>query len=585
MEWGADVSITLGQDGREDYKAVVNVPIIEDKLGVKLFGYDISSDGYIKNSTLNEDAGGDDLQTYGFATLWNATDDLSMKFHYEHNDNSTDTGSWANLNQADDLACILSGVLWAGGCEATDTGSYKYHSSNNERNTNDSEYDSYIATINWDLDKFLLTSITSYREMDEHNLSGFDAMQGDFLSLDYFNDWEQTSQELRLTSQFSDKIDFVAGLYYWDVSYKQRWDVGHLNYVLDLIGAVPADPPGSLTPTTLNYNGQDQDTTSYAAFISGDYHLNDKWTITAGLRWTYEEKDFSGADGAYYDPAAGDPHPALPMTDYDDDWDEVSPKIGFSYNHTDDMMIFGSFTQGFKSGGFIGRQANFPDDFDPSYDPETVDNWELGMKSTWLDGRMIFNPTVFYSKYDDKQEDLLIPIGLDNVASIVANASTLDIYGVELEMQFQVTEAWNVRASYGYLDSSYDKYYADVNGDGQKTDNSDRNPRNTPENTVGLSTTYTIPIGPGDLQAFADYRWRDEIETIADNDPMGHLDSIENLNIALNYTWNDGRYRVSAYGRNITDERERTAVRIVPLVSFGQWNEGETYGVEFAASF
>ena len=124
-----------------------------------------------------------------------------------------------------------------------------------------------------------------------------------------------------------------------------------------------------------------------------------------------------------------------------------------------------------------------------------------------------------------------------------------------------------------------------MNGDGIETDNSDRTPRNTPENTFGLTTTYTIPIGPGDFMAYAAYRWRDEIETIADNDPLGTLDSIDNLDITLNYIWGDGRYRLSAYGRNITDERERVAVRISPLVSWGQWNEGETYGVEFAVSF
>jgi iron complex outermembrane receptor protein len=585
QEWGADLSVTLGEDGREDYKAVVNIPVIEDKLGVKVFGFDINSDGYIENTTLNKDVGGDDLQNYGFATLWDATDNFSVKLHYQHDKDKTDSGAWANLNQPEDLTCVLDGALWTGGCESTDPGSDEDHVSSDRRNTNDTDIDTYIATINWDLDSFLITSITAYRDQDEHNLSAFDSSPANLLYLDYYNDWEQTSQELRLTSQFSDKIEFVAGAYYWDVSYEQRWDVGELNYVLDLIGAVPANPPGSLTPTSLNHNGQDQDTTSYAGFISGDYHVNDQWTITAGLRYTYEEKDFSGADGAYYDPGAGDPRPDLPMRDYDDDWDHWSPKIGFSYNYNDDVMVFGSFTEGFKSGGFIGRQANFPDSFDPSYDPETVENWELGMKSTWMDGRMIFNPTVFYSTYDDKQEDILVPIDLSNVASIVANASTLDIYGLELELQFQVTDAWNISANYGYLNSDYDSYVADVNGDGIKTDNSDRTPRNTPENTFGISTTYTMAIGPGEFVAYGAYRWRDEIEVIADNNPLGSIDSIDNLNMTLNYIWNDGRYRLTAYGRNITDEREVNAAIIGGLTSWGQWNEGKTFGGEFAVKF
>jgi iron complex outermembrane receptor protein len=585
MEWGGDASITVGEDGREDFKGVLNVPIIEDKLGVKLFANDINSDGQIRNTTLNKDVGGDDYQTYGFATKWNATDDLSFKFHYEHNKNKTDAGAWSNENQSDgsDLACSLQGLFTPVSCADSDTGSDKDHVSSDRKNKNDSKVDSYIATINWDFDSFLLTSITAYRDQDEHFLSPFDSTAGPFLYLDYYNDWEQTSQELRLTSQFSETIDFVTGVYYWDVDYKQNWDVGELHYILDQIGALNGVPGGlGLTPDTLARNGQDQSTTSYAAFFSGDYHINDQWTITAGLRYTYEEKDFGGGESTFYQ--AGQPTPELPWSKFDDDWDEWSPKVGFSYDYNDDIMIFGSYAEGFKSGGFFGRQAGF-DGLDPQYEPEYVDNYELGMKSTWLDGRLIFNPTVFYSNYDDKQEEFLTAISLSNVATVVRNASTLEIYGAELEVQFQVTEGLNIRAMYGYLNAEYDDYIADINGDGNVTDNSDLTPRNTPENTFGFSTTYTIPIGPGEFWAYASYRWRDEIETIANNDPLGHLDSIENVDFTVNYSWSDGRYRVSAYGRNITDERERTTIRITDLTTWGQWNESETYGVEIAASF
>jgi iron complex outermembrane receptor protein len=198
---------------------------------------------------------------------------------------------------------------------------------------------------------------------------------------------------------------------------------------------------------------------------------------------------------------------------------------------------------------------------------------------------MIFNPTIFFNDYQDKQEEILIPLGLDNVATVVRNASTLEIFGLEMELQFQVTEAWNIRASYGYLDAEYSDYLADINGDGTITDNSDLTPRNTPENTFGFNTTYTIPVGPGELSGFASYRWRDKILTIANNDPLGELDSIQNLDLTLNYIWSDGRYRVTGYGRNVTDERERITTRIPGLVSWGNWNQGANYGVEFAVSF
>jgi iron complex outermembrane receptor protein len=584
QELGGDFSVALGDDGREDLKGVLTTPIIKDKLGIKLFANQIKSDGWVKNTNFGGDVGGDDKQTYGFAALWTPTENFDAKFHYERNTDETNTGAPVNLNQPGDLACILEGALWAVGCASTDTGSDEDNNSANAENYNDSEYDTYILTMNWDLDAVLLTSITGQRDMEEAYRIEFDAGPSQLLAIEYTNEWEQFSQELRLTSQFSDTFEFVAGLYYWETEYEQRWDTAELYYVLDLIGEIVPGVPGGagFTPDTLNYNGQNQETTSYAAFAQGDWNINDKWTATIGVRWTYEEKDFVGGDGGvFYE--RGDPTPSINPAYYDDDWDETTGKLGLRYDLNDDVMLFGSWSQGFKSGGFFGRQADF--NIDPTYEPEYVTNWEAGMKSTWLDGRMTFNPTIFYNDYEDKQEEILIPVSLANVATVVRNASTLEIYGLELELQYQVTEAWNIRTSYGYLHAEYSDYLADISGDGVITDNSDLRPRNTPENTFGFNTSYTLPVGPGELVGFASYRWRDEIEVIASNDPLGSLDSIQNLDLTLSYIWSDGRYRVTGYGRNVTDERERIAVRIPGLVSWGNWNQGAHYGVELAASF
>jgi iron complex outermembrane receptor protein len=590
QEWGVDASVTLGEDGREDYKAVVNVPIIENTLGLKFMGSSISSDGAFENRTLNKDVGGDDVQTLGVAALWTPTENFSVKFHYENFQDESDIGIYSNGNgpQVDSgaLACTLEGVLWPVACQATDIAD-EDNVTGARNGTNDSETDISILTVNWDLENFLLTSITAYQDKDEHYLNNFDPSPADFLYLDYFNQWEQFSQELRVTSQFSDTIEFVAGVYYWDVEYEQVWDVGRLHWNLDRIGAIAGSPGAAgFTEDTLSTNGQAQDTESIAAFFSGDWNINEQWTITAGLRWTEEEKDFSGGDGGLFY-QAGDPRPDITTKykDFDDKWDEFTPKVGFQYRPNDDMMVFGSYTEGFKSGGFFGRQANFTD-VDASYDPEYVETWELGLKSVWMDGRMIFNPTIFLNNYDDKQESVLIPINLSNVATVVRNASTLEIFGLEMELIFQVTEAWNIRASYGYLDAEYDDFFADLNGDQIVTDNSDLTPRNTPEHSFGLTSSYTVQVGPGALTAMAAYRWRDEVYTLAGNKPESLLDSIDNLDATISYVWgDDANYRLSVYGRNITDEREGQYAEIAGLTGWYSWNEPSNYGVEFAVSF
>jgi iron complex outermembrane recepter protein len=152
-------------------------------------------------------------------------------------------------------------------------------------------------------------------------------------------------------------------------------------------------------------------------------------------------------------------------------------------------------------------------------------------------------------------------------------------------LQYQINEAWYVRATYGYINAEYNAYLADITGDQIVTDNSGLSPRNTPEGTMGLTTTYTVPVGTGDVKAMLSYRWRDSVETIATNDPLGTLPSISDISASVSYAWSDERYRITAFGRNITDEREKQVARISPLTTRGYWNEGATYGVELSASF
>lgn len=587
LDWGIDASVTLGSEGREDYKAVVNAPLIDDKLGVKLFASSLNSDGWIYNTTRKEDVGGDDYLTYGLAVLGQPTDDLSIKFHYEKNKDKTDVGAWSNFNQPEDLVCLLAPLPFlpwtpAQGCEALDEGSDETHNSMNSRNPNDTEYDTGILTVDWDLGGAVLTSITAYREQEEDTLSEYDASSATFLYLDFLQEYEQFSQELRIASDFGDRFEYVAGLYYWESEYSQDFSTHELFYVLDLLGQIVPGVPGGagFTPTTIAYASQSQDTTAYAAFASADWFLSEKLTMTFGLRYTYEEKEFTGSNSVFYDPLTMS-QPALTLTDLEDDWSEISPKLGLSYDLNEDVMLFASYAEGFKSGGYFGRNTDFSRA--KSYDPEYVDTYELGVKSTWLDSRVIVNASVFYSEYTDKQEEILIEISPGEVATNVVNAATVDLYGVELELQAKLTESLSVRASYGYLDAEYDEFDAALCATCPVTDNSDLVLRNAPENTFGFSTTYTKSLGPGEFSAYLSYRYQDEIETILNNDPLGHIDSLENLDLTLSYAWSN--YRVTAFGRNLTDEIYARRVRIEPLVTFGQYTQGTNYGVEFALTF
>ena len=595
-EFGVDASLTLGDFDRQDLKTVVQVPIIEDQLGVKIFAASIEHDGHVYNSTLETDVGGDDKLNYGFTLLWEPNDQLSFKLHHEIMEDKSEQGVYVNRNRVGELACTITQIGFTpyNGCEK-DANDGPDLTESDGTNFSDNEYESTIVTVNYDTENFLYTYIYSLRDMDEQNMQSFDGSAARLLRMNYFNDWEQTSHEFRVTSQFSEKFQFIAGIYDWEVDYKQNWDVFDLFYQLSRLGVGEWGLGDTLTgygrvPTGLPWgddvasnNGQTQQTESIAVFASVDFFITDQWTITAGFRWTEEEKDFLGGNkGVGYYPLRGEETPPLyAPVPYQGKWDETTPKIGVRYQPNDDLMVYANYSEGFKSGGFFGRQANF--NIYAGYEPEYVKNYELGWKTTLQDGRMILNGAIFKSEYDDKQESILIPVDLTNVATVVRNAASMEMTGLELELMYQVTESWDLMVTYGYLEAEYKDYLADLNGDNVITDNSGLIPRNTPENTFGITTSYTTQIGNGELKGRVSYRFRDEMNSDSSNKPEGELDSIENVNATISYSFSN--YSITAWGRNLTDEREQRWSTIGGITDRGWWNEPQTLGVTFAASF
>ena len=591
MEWGGDLIVTLDEHGREDIKGVVNVPIVDDKFGVKLFGAQVKSDGFVYNTTLEEDVGGDDVQSYGFAAKWQPSDNFDIKLHYEKTKDESDQGAYVNQNVFTDNTCVFFGQ-----CVTTTTDNEDQNSSNT-RNFSDNEYDTTILTANYDFGNMVLTYIGAKRDMDEQNMQSFDASPADFLDMNYFNLWDQESHELRLTTNFDGPFNFVAGLYSWEVDYTQYWDVSHLHWTYNAILGFPLFPDVT-APTSVKTQGQRQQTDSFAAFASADWALGDKWTLTFGGRYTEEEKDFSGDNGSIgYNPAAGEARPTGHATwEKDAEWSEFTPSASLRFNVTDNTMLWASYAEGFKSGGFFGRQANFMN-IDVTFEPESVQNIEVGFKSTLLNGAMTLNAAYFANDYEDKQESVLVVRGPADVATVVENAATEEISGIEIDLSWQITQNWFLRANYGYLDAKYENFVGDLNGDGIETDNSYMRPRNTPENSFGINTTYTVALGPGNLQAVLAYRYRDAIEvdlvsqvptkpsSPADSGGIGSIGSIYDLSAQVSYMFSDDRYRITVYGKNLTDERELLTQTIGGIATRGYWNDPRTIGVEFAASF
>lgn len=570
-ELGLRYELTAGNDDRVDAKGVFNFPIMEDTLAGKL-GFATQQDGgNVENTFLNEDVGDRDNTEYTATLLWTPTEDFEALFTYSNFEDKNDGVVLINRSEGE-LPCVAVAPLCSTG--KVDETEQNYF------DKIDFELDAYSLEMNWDTEWGTLTSVSGYRDSDESVPTDFDGSPLSIFHTLRDQTSDQTSTELRFASDsgLSDSWDFVAGVFYLDDSY----ELDQFSSIVEFLGTAP-DGTGAV----YQFPNFQQDRETYSVF--GETHINfmEDWTLTLGGRWTYEEKKVDSSNIV----AFGTPDNIIPPTatavKADEDWDEFTPKAGIDYAYNDDVLLYASYQQGFRSGGFNGRNSTAAD-IGP-YDPETVDQFELGMKGDFLDRTLRINANVFYTDYDDKQEEVIVPDPFGASLTVVRNAATVEIYGVETEVTWLASENLLFTANVGYLDASYDDYVADLNGDGVETDNSNLDLRRVPEWTGGLTGTYTREIGPGTFTLFSALRYTDEYQLEVANDPRGLLDSRTIIDATASYEWewSEGRtVKISAFGRDLTDEQDYGSLVVVPgVIAFSSSSGGEEYGIQISGTF
>ncbi|MCR9104449.1 MAG: TonB-dependent receptor [Gammaproteobacteria bacterium] len=576
-EWGARVQGTWGDFGRQDIRGVFNAPLNEDG-GLKVFASKLQSDGHIYNTTYNDDAGGQDYQNLGATIDYDFTDNFNMMFTYERIEDHSEVGAWANFNKtADDVdgpdfACSFF-LPDTSGCSAFDTGSDEDNNSQNAPNNAETTNDFYNLTFNYTVGDWTLTSITGYINRNEFTRLEYDANAFEFLSIESDTAYEQFSQELRVSGSIGD-VELTTGLYYWDSEYDAQ------SFTFDLFEFLAGLPEGSVG--TISQHGE---TESLAVFASADWSVTDRLTLNLGGRYTYEEKLLTPVGQAFL---FADGSPLSPPGDVvtgDDDYAEFSPRIGVQYDLTDSVMAYASYSEGFKSGGFFGRITSAENI--RGFDPETVETYEVGLKSTILNDRLRMNLAIFSSEYKDKQEEVIVADPDGNVDTVVLNASDASMDGAELEVTALLFEGLTFFGQAGYLDAGYDEFLIpDIPG--IAPDGSALEMRNTPEFTFGAGLSYVHSLFQNSEMSYnVNYSWRDEYVTIFNNDPLGEVDALGfwNANIDYRFADDDNALTISVYGRNLGDERYRRAVLIPPISSFGQYNEPQNFGVTLTYEF
>ncbi len=302
-----------------------------------------------------------------------------------------------------------------------------------------------------------------------------------------------------------------------------------------------------------------------APIADASYELTQRLTLSAGVRYTYEEKESRRRFENFFDPDLSVVHDTPPFLsgagvpgtpiEGKADFDAVTPRVSVSYRATDDAMLYASASRGFKSGGFDGRGTT---DFGfQAFDPETVWGYEVGLKSTWADGRVVANAALFYNDYQDLQ---VTSFGADPVSgtfvSLFTNAAKARTQGAELELIARPAAGLTLNAALGYLDAKYEEFNTLVAG--VVTDVSDRELVNAPEWSGSLGLTYERRVSPwllGTVHVDGAYRGKTYTEITASE--VLAQDSYPLANAFVSVRTDDDRWELRAGARNLTDEKVR----------------------------
>ncbi len=505
----------VGRFGLWQVRGSADLPV-SDRFLTKFSGYKLKDDGYatqlstgIKFNDRDATGGRIDLR---FLPTDSLTADLVLEYVKDRNTN------FLNLVDANDNR-VINNRLLQGALVGSFTGAKAALKPGNEAKTN-------AATLNlkWDInDALSLTSITGYRKTDHDFLvdSGGELPRvtttRGFTPLANVGDHEQTSQEFKLNgSALSDTLTWVAGAYW--LSEDNVTDFANANTVVTTgVFSVAAD-------RTMR-NGLD----TYAFYAQGDWQLADRWTATLGLRYTDEKKDFTidrnpGAAGVALSTAAV-AAAGIPLETTEQVW---TPRVALSYEIDNDVSVFVSATNGFKSGGWPARAAA-NNAFSP-FKPEKVWSYEAGMRSQFFDNTLRMNVTAFYSITDDIQ----IPARIDFNGvqiSTTSNPADLKNSGIEVDAEWAPNEDFSLVAGLGVQNAKYTSIASNVLAQaaacranpaalfqGAPACNANfvdqfgniATPIRAPDYTVSLNATYRFNLGPVKVSPTLGWNYSDE---------------------------------------------------------------------------
>jgi iron complex outermembrane receptor protein len=460
------VRLRTGSFGRLDGTATINAPLIQDTLGAKLSVSYLTNRGYGERYLSNERYSSENRFIVRGGIKWNVAPGVELKINGDYTrQRQMPTGGImmafvpsgptvakiARFNQY--AAPYLNASLGLPVGSIVDgrwisTNPYRNYALGNQQDDADIGGVSAVLSVEITPD-ITLKSITAWRTIDalvevDGDQTPYNLQQSRTSMRD-----NQYSQELQLAgTAFGGRLNFLLGAY----AFREKGDSTLLTrsfegiYEALIAAGLPVTPADtSNTFTTFGMTAE-----SYALFTQETLKLTDTLSFTAGGRLNHDRKFYSTSVTRTQNNTV-----AVPLSSAVADWTSFTPKLGIDWKPTRDMLLYASWSQGFKSGGFgASTVASTPT---PRYDPEKLTSYEIGAKTAWLDNRLIVNAAAFYSEYRDIQ---LTVQGVDPVTNAnlrtTRNAGGSNIKGFELEVIAVPTRGLNFNLGAGYVDAKFD---------------------------------------------------------------------------------------------------------------------------------
>jgi len=600
-EMSGVIDASIGDFGMTQLKGSVTGPLVADKLAVRLSGAAYQRDGVMDDILQSGlDINDRDRLTGKLQLLWDASDTTSLRFIGDYTD-------------VDDSCCIaapvfagptapLTGLLGGPGSMPGGTSGQLEPFNRVGASTPGLAYDNGFidggvsAQLDHSFSATDLTIVAASRFFET-----WPRIDSDFQRMDLLSDrvqgqdLEESSFEIRLASSGGDAVDWIIGAYVFEQDIDATDDLilgsdarafgnaltqaatgGALDFpTLEFLFGLPAGSifaNGTGTRNTFDYSAS-----GFAVFTQGTWHIDDQWSITGGLRYSDEEKDNTSVNTLATEPLSQVPLPppfaglaafqVFPATDpYSNSFsdDNVSGTFNVSYAFNDDTSGYLRYATGFKSGGInLSRNAGASVPGDPTPNPangifqsETVDSVELGLKTTFADGRGILNLAIFSQTLEDFQAN-----SFDGLSFTVRNAAEVDGNGIEADYLWSLTDNLQISGGLVWQDIEYASFpgasatQPQIDAGMSVQDLTGKTPNFVSDFLLTGTVNWTQPINNNlNFIASTDYRYRTEYFTGQDLDPQTLQDDVFWINAAIGIEQADGKWSVQAWVKNATDE-------------------------------